>query len=550
MRLLVNISRTLLVADRLSRGFIRSRTLNICTFCKVSCNIQCRDFAYIRSMASDEPTPKKAKLDDDALNIHKRLKKERDEEAEDVSEFKFNKKRVEVISKEGEVPDDCDGIVYWMSRDQRVQDNWALLFAQRLALKNKVSLHVVFCLVPKFLDATIRHFHFMLRGLEEVEKECKDLNIEFHLLLGEAKDVLPTFIKEHKIGGLVTDFSPLRVPRQWLKDVKKAIPSNIPMCKVDAHNIVPCWITSDKQEYSARTIRKKIHDKLPKFLTKFPPVAKHRYTSKYKSKGVDWVEAEKSLEVDQTVKPVDWATPGTRAGLDLLNEFCLKRLRKFAESRNDPTINALSNLSPWLHFGQISAQRCVLEVKRYNKQLSKSVEAYVEEAVVRRELSDNYCFYQKNYDNLDGAYEWARKTLEDHRNDKRPYIYTRETLEEGKTHDELWNSAQIQLVTEGKMHGFLRMYWAKKILEWMKSPDDSLATAIYLNDKYSLDGRDPNGYVGCMWSICGIHDQGWGERQVFGKIRYMNYDGCKRKFKINAYVARYGGKQHRYIPPV
>ncbi|XP_037773506.1 LOW QUALITY PROTEIN: deoxyribodipyrimidine photo-lyase-like, partial [Penaeus monodon] len=173
------------------------------------------------------------------------------------------------------------------------------------------------------------------------------------------------------------------------------------------------------------------------------------------------------------------------------------------------------NLSPWIHFGvsQISAQRCVLEVRRYSKQLSKSVEAYVEEAVVRRELSDNYCFSQKNYDKLDGAYEWARKTLEDHRQGN---------TGGRKTHDELWNSAQIQLVTEGKMHGFFRMYWAKKILEWMKSPDDSLATANYLKDKYSLMG-EIHGYVGCMWSICGIHDQGWGERQVFGKIRYMKF---------------------------
>ncbi|KAK7085678.1 hypothetical protein SK128_014485, partial [Halocaridina rubra] len=107
----------------------------------------------------------------------------------------------------------------------------------------------------------------------------------------------------------------------------------------------------------------------------------------------------------------------------------------------------------------------------------------------------------------------------------------------------------IQLVKEGKMHGFMRMYWAKKILEWTASPEEALTNCIYLNDRYNLDGRDPNGYVGCMWSICGIHDQGWGERPIFGKIRYMNYDGCKRKFKIEAYVARYGGKKHKYVPP-
>lgn len=499
------------------------------------------------SSSDGDPQPKKLKTGD-ATEIEFRLEKGRKEVAENVMDFEFNKKRVKMISKAEEVPD-CDGIVYWMSRDQRVQDNWAMLFAQRLALKNKLSLHVAFCLVPKFLEATIRHYDFMLKGLEEVASECQNLDIEFHLLLGKAEDVLPQFITEHEIGGLVTDFSPLQVPQQWLKDVKEAIPKNIPMCKVDAHNIVPCWIASDKQEYSAKTIRRKIHDKLHDFLSKFPPVAKHPYKSKYQAEPVDWTAARNSLEVDETIKPVEWATPGTRAGLNTLNEFCLKRLKKYATKRNDPNEKALSNLSPWLHFGQISAQRCVLEVKLYKKQFKDAVDVFIEEAVVRRELCDNYCFYQKNYDHIEGAYSWAIKTLNDHKKDKREYLYSREAFVEARTHDELWNSAQIQLVTEGKIHGFMRMYWAKKILEWTTTPEAALETAIYLNDRYSLDGRDPSGYVGCMWSICGIHDQGWGERPVFGKIRYMNYKGCKRKFSIDNYVAMYGGKKHKYIPP-
>lgn len=168
--------------------------------------------------------------------------------------------------------------------------------------------------------------------------------------------------------------------------------------------------------------------------------------------------------------------------------------------------------------------------------------AFCEESIVRRELSDNFCYYNKNYDNLKGAYDWAQKTLDDHRKDKRTYVYSRDQLEQARTHDDLWNSAQIQMVKEGKMHGFLRMYWAKKILEWTKTPEEALETAIYLNDRYQLDGRDPNGYVGCMWSIAGIHDQGWREREVFGKIRY---DGCKRKFDVAAFVARYGGKVYK-----
>ena len=225
--------------------------------------------------------------------------------------------------------------------------------------------------------------------------------------------------------------------------------------------------------------------------------------------------------------------------------FVQIRLKKFNTKRNDPTENALSNLSPWFHFGHIAVGRAILAVKKYGKSNAESVAAFCEEAIVRRELSDNFCYYNKNYDSLKGAYDWAQKTLNDHRKDKRANLYTRDELEQSKTHDDLWNSAQIQLVREGKMHGFLRMYWAKKILEWTESPEQALEYSRYLNDRFSLDGRDPNGYVGCMWSIAGIHDQGWREREIFGKIRYMNYEGCKKKFNVNAFVARYGGKVHR-----
>ncbi|KAF4519522.1 hypothetical protein B566_EDAN010706 [Ephemera danica] len=467
------------------------------------------------------------------------IENEREKAASSILEFKFNKKRVRILSKASDVAVNASGIVYWMSRDQRVQDNWALLFAQKLAMKNKIALHVCFCLLPKFLDATIRHFKFMLDGLVEVQTECSKLGLQFHLLQGDAASVLPSFVKTHKIGALVADFSPLRTHLDWTESVKKTLPSD-----VDAHNLVPCWVASDKLEYGARTIRNKITSKLPEFLTQFPPVVKHPYPASFKAEPIDWSELESSLEVDTSVGPVTWAAPGTQAGLAVLHEFCQKRLKNFGTKRNDPTINVLSNLSPWFHFGQISVQRAILTVNKFKSKYAESVAAFVEESVVRRELSDNFCFYNPKYDSIDGTNAWAKTTLIQHKKDKRPYLYTQEELDSAHTHDDLWNSAQIQLVKEGKMHGFLRMYWAKKILEWTVSPEEALRIAIYLNDRYSLDGRDPNGYVGCMWSICGIHDQGWAEREVFGKIRYMNYAGCKRKFDVSAFVARYGGKVH------
>ncbi|KAK0048843.1 deoxyribodipyrimidine photo-lyase [Biomphalaria pfeifferi] len=452
--------------------------------------------------------------------------KRREEAWESVAQFKFNKKRARVLSESEEFPEDSNGVLYWMSRDQRTQDNWAFLYAQRLALKLKVPLYVCFCLRPQFLEATIRQFGFMMKGLAIVEKECRDLDISFYLLLGEASHCIPPFLKSHNIGGVVTDFAPLRTPMKWVENLKKNLPKEIPFCQVDAHNIVPCWVASPKLEYGARTIRSKIHKQLDEFLTEFPPLVKHPHPPEKMPEETDWEKADSYLEVNRKVAEVSWAKPGAESGLRMLESFCEKRLKYFSSDRNDPNKQALSNLSPWFHFGQISVQRCILTVKLYRSKSNDSVNAFIEEAVVRRELADNFCFYNPHYDSVQGTNDWAKKSLELHRKDKRPYLYSRDQLEQSKTHDDLWNAAQTQLVNEGKMHGFLRMYWAKKILEWTKSPEDALADAIYLNDKYNLDGRDPNGYVGCMWSICGIHDQGWAERAVFGKIRYMNYQGC------------------------
>ncbi|CAI9546445.1 unnamed protein product [Staurois parvus] len=357
------------------------------------------------SESSDVDAKKRKKQKkEDAVggSLQDALKKSRLSAAASVSDFKFNKKRVRLVSVEENLKDDAEGIVYWMSRDQRVEDNWAFLYAQRLAVKQKLPLHVAFCLVPKFLEATIRHYGFMLKGLKEVAEDCKALNIPFHLLIGYAKDVLPDFVKEHSIGGVVTDFAPLRVPMQWVKDVSERLPKDVPLVQVDAHNIVPCWIASIKQEYGARTIRKKIHDQLSQFLTEFPPVIKHPYNSMFKAKPVDWKECYASLEVDRTVKEVEWAKPGSKAGVDMLQSFITQRLKSFNSDRNNPNQQALSNLSPWFHFGQLSVQRAILEVQKYRSKYKESVDSFVEEAIIRRELADNFCYYNKSYDTVEG----------------------------------------------------------------------------------------------------------------------------------------------------
>ena len=427
-------------------------------------------------------------------------------------------------------------VVYWMSRDQRVNDNWALLFAQKLALERKVSLGVVFCLAPSFLNATLRQYGFMLKGLQEVEKRLAELNIPFVLLIGSPEQQLPTFLAKHQTGGLVTDFDPLRIKQQWKKEVAAHIKS--PIYQVDGRNIVPCWEASNKKEYAAYTLRPKIHRALPEFLKDFPLAQKHPFPWPKKVKKTDWDQAESSLNIDLSVTEVDWLLPGEKAAAEILDHFLAKKLSAYDTRRNDHNEDGASNLSPNLHFGQISAQRVALEVqkKKVNKE---SKEGFLEELIVRRELSDNFCFYNPDYDRFAGFPEWAQKTLNEHRGDKREYVYSLEQFEDGKTHDDLWNAAQVEMVHRGKMHGYMRMYWAKKILEWTGSPEEALEVAILLNDKYELDGRDSNGYAGIAWSIGGVHDRAWKERPIFGKIRYMSYGGCKAKFKVKTYIEQH-----------
>ncbi|XP_013913565.1 PREDICTED: deoxyribodipyrimidine photo-lyase-like [Thamnophis sirtalis] len=366
---------------------------------------------------------KKLKLDDSRTqSLAESVKEARLSAGASVVEFPYNKRRVRLISPAPDLKEGARGILYWMSRDQRVQDNWAFLYAQRLALKQRLPLHVCFCLVPKFLDATIRHFGFMLRGLEEVAEECQLLDIPFHLLVGFAKDTLPRFVTQHVIGGVVTDFSPLRVPMQWVRDIQERLPSDVPLAQVDAHNIVPCWVASEKQEYGARTIRRKIHDQLPKFLTEFPPVVKHPFPAGRPAEPINWEACYSSLEVDRSVKEVEWATPGSSFGLKVLEEFVKDRLKSFGSDRNNPNRPALSNLSPWFHFGQVAVQRAILEVRKHRARYKESVEGFIEEAVVRRELADNFCFYNPNYDKVEGAYDWAKTTLKLHAKDKRSHL--------------------------------------------------------------------------------------------------------------------------------
>lgn len=425
-------------------------------------------------------------------------------------------------------------VVYWMSRDQRVNDNWALLWAIQQAQEQQTSVAVVFVLTPNFLGATQRHYDFMLHGLNDIQVQLARRHIPFYVLTGQVVSSLVHFVKSHQIGSIVCDFSPVKIGREWRENLAQSV--KISVTEVDTHNIVPCWLASDKQEVGARTLRPKIQRLLPEFMTEFPQVTVQTHVWPDKPPAFDPTFYLKHLKYGLQVPPVTWIKPGEIAAQQALQHFIQHRLPHYAAQRNNPTGQAQSDLSPYLHFGHLSAQRVAWAVNQA-KTSQANRDAFLEELIIRRELSDNFCFYNPDYASVEGFPAWAQRSLDKHQSDKRQPLYTFHELEQAQTHDELWNAAQLEMVKRGKMHGYLRMYWAKKILEWSPNPATALKWAIELNDRYELDGRDPNGYAGIAWSIGGVHDRPWFERPIFGQIRYMNYNGASRKFSIPAYLA-------------
>jgi len=442
----------------------------------------------------------------------------------------MNENRIRIIHEGSSWGKD---VLYWMNRDQRVHDNWALIYALDLAEGKGGKVKVIFCLLPEFAGASQRHLNFMIEGLKETVRELGEYGIEFVLVSGSPSEKIPEFIytQGSSFQALITDFSPLRGKRAWNRRIAAGV--SIPFIEVDAHNIVPVWTASPKQEYAAYTIRPKIRRLLAEYLEDFPVLKKQGPRLKNQDA---FIEKEfRKISYSDRGGAISRFDPGEGAAGKMLLNFIVNRLSRYSSEKNDPTKDAVSDLSPYFHFGQLSPQRAALAVLEADAS-GEDKDAFLEELIVRRELADNFCYYNPRYDSAEGFPPWAVKTLEAHRRDLREYQYSAEIFETGETHDPLWNAAQMEMVKLGKMHGYMRMYWGKKILEWSEGPEKAMETAVYLNDAYSLDGRDPNGYTGIAWSIGGVHDRPWFERAVFGKIRYMNFGGCKRKFNVEKYM--------------
>ncbi|MGH9832950.1 MAG: deoxyribodipyrimidine photo-lyase [Blastocatellia bacterium] len=428
-------------------------------------------------------------------------------------------------------------VVYWMQRAQRGLDNPALDVAINAANELGKPVAVLFGLRPKYPNANLRHYAFLVEGLAETKRRVEERGAAFvfrpypnHGLIG--------FCEELGVCLVIGDENPLREPESWRRSAAQKL--RVPFWTVDADVIAPTKFFP-KEEFAARTLRPKLHRLLPAFFQPLEnPSANIRWGKKNlpASQPIDEARVLADLPLDRSAQPVGHFKGGTAAGLNLLNRFIAERLERYDTARNQPHLAGTSELSAYLHFGQLGPHTIALAVRDADApQTAKDV--FLEELIVRRELAINFVARNPAYDKLEGCHEWARKTLLEHARDEREFIYTESQFENAETHDPLWNAAQMEMVITGRMHGYLRMYWAKKILEWTRAPDEAFDIAVRLNGRYELDGRDPNGYTGIAWAIGGKHDRPWGPaRPVFGTIRYMNANGCARKFDVRAYIQR------------
>jgi len=432
-------------------------------------------------------------------------------------------------------------IFYWCIKEHRINDNWALETAIRTSIKQDKKLIIVFSHNKTFEYTSKKVKDFAIESIKDLKKSYTNIGIEYIEIKEETNKEcykLLAFL-QNNAGAVFTDITTIRPYTNWVKYIKNHL--ECALYEVDSRFYVPIKASSNKEEYAIASKESKEHKDLKDWINKYIDKGKIKAWKSY---------PQFKLEKDSK----------EQEALDTFIEFKNNKVSKYQKDRNNPNIDAQSNLSPYIRFGNISVQKIVNTILKENKlepiffkdikknmagktnikaTLLESICAFVEEITVRRELAANYCLYNKNYSNTKGFHAWSQKNTEESKKHIREYIYTIEDFENKNTHDALWNTCQKQMEVTGKMQGYLRMYWAKKILEWTKNREEAMNIAIYLNDKYSIDGRDANGYAGIAWSIGGVHDRAWQNNNVFGKVRYMNLNGMKRKFKVEQFIEKW-----------
>ncbi len=422
-------------------------------------------------------------------------------------------------------------VLYWMQASQRAEYNHALEYAVEQANLLQQPVLVFFGLSVTYLAANQRHYYFMLQGLKEAQQALHNRNIMM-VIKHESpqKGIIPLASAASMV---ITDRGYLKIQRDWRRYTAAHI--DCPLIQVESDVIVPVQVATQKEEYSAATLRPKITRALPDYISPVREQSSNAGLLDIQTDSIDLSHPEaviSRLSLDSSVKPVLEQRGGTETAKKLLAHFLDSVLQDYRDLRNDPAKDCSSHLSPYLHFGQISPLFIMHEV---SKSGYPAAQDYLEQLIIRRELAVNFVYYNSRYDSIKCLPQWAQQALFRHAHDKRPYLYSRKELENAITHDNYWNAAQRQMVKTGTMHNYMRMYWGKKIIEWSGSPQEAFDTALYLNNKYHLDGRDPNSYAGIAWCF-GKHDRPWRERPVFGSIRYMNDRGLERKFEMKDYV--------------
>jgi deoxyribodipyrimidine photo-lyase len=427
-------------------------------------------------------------------------------------------------------------VVYWMQRAQRALDNPALDVAVAAANILQQPVVIFFAPVPFYPHANLRHYQFLAQAIPDTAERARKRGIGY-VLRRYPEHSLLKFCEEARASLVVGDENPMREPNHWRELATRKL--KLPLWTVDADVIVPSKLL-EKEQYAARIIRPRLKQRLKQFLTPtFNVKAKIGWE---KPRGLAALPDDGSLDLteswkdlDRSVLPVASFQGGTDEALKLLHEFITQKLTHYPERHGKPELDGTSRLSPYLHFGHIGPHTVVRAVEE-SKAPRAAKDDFLDQLITWRELSINFVHFNPLYDSIESAPDWAHRALAQHAHDKRAEHYSRQQLENGETHDDLWNAAQQQMLHAGWMHNYMRMYWAKKILEWSSSPAVAYQTAVYLNDKYFLDGRDPNGYAGIAWSIAGKFDRPWFDRPIFGTIRYMSGNAARKKFDAEKYI--------------
>jgi deoxyribodipyrimidine photo-lyase len=430
-----------------------------------------------------------------------------------------------------------DYVLYWMQQSQRAEYNHALEYAVKQANELDLGVVVAFGLTDDYPEANLRHYTFMVEGLAETNALLEKRGIKMVVRLGSPPDVALKLGRDAAI--IVCDRGYLKHQRIWQDKVARK--SICRVVQVESDVIVPLETVSLKAEYAARTIRSKIQKHLDDYLIELKPIKVQHSTVNIYLDSFDLkrpADILASLNIDRSISAVDrFFKGGTSQAKKIFSNFIRSRLKNYENNHNQPQTDDISHMSMYLHFGQISPLYLALRINKTDHRLDSAKAAFLEELIVRRELAANFVYYHRDYDNFDCLPDWSRKTLADHRKDRRPYTYTLKQLEDAETHDPYWNAAMNEMKYTGFMHNYMRMYWGKKILEWSSSPESAFQNTLAINNKYFLDGRDPNSYAGVAW-IYGVHDRAWPQRPIYGKVRCMTASGLERKCDIRAYVEK------------